>query len=257
MIISASRRTDIPAYFGKKFYNNLIKLKKFVIVNPFNNKKTELNFKKSEIDGIVFWTKNPLPFINIVKKIKSEGYKFYFHYTLNNYPYSIEPLKFNVRERIFHLKNLYEIIYPYKIFYRYDPIILTENFNINFHVKTFEFILEKINPYIDRIIVSFITVYRKIKMHFNNVITEKEKEIELLLKLKKISDKYEKNLYVCCYNQNLKEYGILPSKCIDASIFNVKGIKHKGQRNLCNCDKSVDVGFYHTCKTGCLYCYAK
>ncbi len=256
MIISTSRRTDIPAYFGEKFYKDLQK-GSFTIINPFNNKKKTIFFKKNDIDGIVFWTKNPYPFFNIVKKIKEDGYKFYFHYTLNNYPSSIEPLRFNLKTRIDHLNNLFEIIYPYKIFWRYDPIILNDSFSINFHVESFELILYHIHPFIDKIVVSYLTIYRKIKKFFNKILEDKNIQIELLKKLSEISKKFNKKIYICCYKENLTNFNIFPSKCIDASYFGLNGKKHSGQRPLCNCDKSIDIGFYGTCKTNCLYCYAK
>ena len=255
MIISASRRTDIPAYFGEHFYSNL-KKGEFKVVNPFNNKTKIINFKKSDIDGIVFWTKNPLPFFNTIEKIKNDGFRFYFQYTLNNYPFNIEPLKFSLNERIIHLNLLSELIFPEKIFWRYDPIILNKSFNINFHIESFEKILEKIYNSIDRIVISFLTIYRKIKKNFNDIIENIDYQRELLIKLSEISKRYNKKIYICCYEYDLKETGILHSKCIDAGYFGITGQKHSGQRDLCNCDRSIDIGFYRTCKTGCLYCYA-
>ncbi len=256
MIISASRRTDIPGYFGKKFYDDL-KNGKFEIVNPFNNKKSIVSFKKSDIDGIVFWTKNPLPFFDIIKKIKSEGYNFYFQYTLNNYPYEIEPLKFNFKERLQHLKELSEIIYPNKIFLRYDPIILTKKLSMNFHIENFEKIVEEAKDYADRITISFITLYKKIKKFFPDIIQDKEIERKILLKFGKISLKNNLKTYICCYPENTAKFNIFPGKCVDGSIFGLKEPKkHIGQRKYCNCDKSIDIGYYRTCKTKCLYCYA-
>ncbi len=256
MIISASRRTDIPAYFGEKFYNDLIN-GNFVVINPFNNRKKILMLKKNDIDGIVFWTKNPKPFFPIIEKIKKNVFRFYFQYTLNNYPKEIEPLNYSLVERFEHLKELYEIIYPEKIILRYDPIILTENFNINFHSDNFELILENCHKYMDKIIISFVTVYRKVKKVLKNVIDDREVQFSLLEKISKIGKKFSKRVEICCYNEDVTKFKIYPAKCISASYFGIKGKKHQGQRKLCNCDKSIDIGFYHTCKTGCIYCYAK
>lgn len=255
MIISASRRTDIPAYFGNNFYKSL-KNGYFKIVNPFNNKIKVIKFNKSDIDGIVFWTKDPHPFFEILKNIKSEGYKFYFQYTLNNYPKNIEPLKYSIDQRIIHLKLLYEIISPYKIFLRYDPIILTEEYNENFHIENFHYIIEKVNNYVDRVIVSFITIYKKIKKKFPTIVEDKYQQKNLLIKLRDILKNFNKKLYICCYDEDLISLHIFPSKCIDASEFGIKPNRHYGQRKLCKCDKSIDIGYYRTCKTGCLYCYA-
>ena len=255
MIISASRRTDIPAYFGEKFYNDLIN-GKFKIINPFNNRISELKVKKEEIDGIVFWTKNPYPFFEIVKRLKRENYRFYFQYTLNNYPEKIEPLKFSFERRIEHLKKLKEIIYPEKIFLRYDPIILNSQFPPEFHLESFSQLIEKVYEYVDRVTVSFLTVYRKIKKYFEDIIEDREIQINLLKKFKSICNEKKLTLHVCCYPENLENSGIKPAKCVDGEVFGVKPKKHIGQRKLCNCDKSVDIGFYRTCKTGCIYCYA-
>ncbi len=254
MIISASRRTDIPAFFGKYFYNSLTN-GEFKIINPFNRKVSFINFSKKDIDGIVFWSKNPAPFFKYIKNIKKMDYKFYFHFTLNFYPENIEPFLPNINERINTLNKLHDIISPNKIIWRYDPIILTNYFNINFHKENFEFILNKISHNVDKIIVSILTLYRKIKKSFPDINEDKGMEKKVLYELNKIAQNYGKNITTCCY----KIEGIKEAKCIDASIFNnsFKYSKHYGQRKSCNCDKSIDIGDYRTCKYKCLYCYAR
>ena len=253
MIISASRRTDIPAFFGDEFYHSL-KKREFKLINPFNRKVSLLKFNNdSEIEGIVFWSKNPKNMFENLKKIKKRNTPFYFHFTINNYPENIEPGVPRLSERIKILKDLYSIISPYKIIWRYDPIILTEDFNTNFHIENFEKILSDIKPYIFYVTVSILTVYRKIKKNFQYT-PDKKTEREIILKLNEIAKKYGIDLKTCCYNVE----GVEKGKCIDASIFGsaLKIKKDKGQRELCNCDKSVDIGYYRTCKHNCLYCYA-
>ncbi len=255
MIISASRRSDIPAFFGKEFLSSL-KKGEFVTENPFNKKRKTVLFNLKDIDGIVFWTKNPENFFNELDKIKLLNIPFYFQFTINNYPQKIEPCIPSIEKRINILKELYEIIKPFPVIWRYDPIILTENFNEEFHKNNFNLIIEKISPFIRRITISILTIYRKIKKDFHSIISDKKREILLIENLNNIAISYGKKLDICCYEINK----VPKAKCIDASLFfnkNIKTEKALGQRALCNCDKSIDIGFYKTCKHNCLYCYAK
>ncbi len=254
MIISASRRTDIPAFFGKNFFDSLIN-GTFKIVNPFNRKVSYLTFQQSDIDGIVFWSKNPKPFFPYLREIKDRGFQFYFQFTLNNYPEKIEPYLANIKERIDIFNELATIIKPYKIIWRYDPIILSSNFNKDFHKENFEMILSQINENTYKITVSIVTMYRKIKKFFPNIEKNKKQEEAIIKELNLIAKNYGKIVTTCCY----KVAGIESAKCVDGKIFNPKLAvkKHYGQRAQCRCDKSVDIGEYGTCKYRCLYCYAR
>jgi DNA repair photolyase len=253
MIISASRRTDIPAFFGNHFLKSL-EQGEFTVENPFNKKKKIINFNFDLLTGIVFWTKNPENFLNHIQKIHSYGIPFYFQFTINNYPKKIEPHLPQVEERIEILKELYNIT-RCAIVWRYDPIILTENYNLSFHIENFSFIMGRIHTHIHHITVSMLTLYRKIIKNFKNIISDTTMKEKLLLNLKQIADSYNKRLDICCYNI----HGIPSSKCIDASLFgkNITSVKASGQRKMCNCDQSLDIGYYRTCKHNCLYCYAK
>ncbi len=254
MIISASRRSDIPAFFGDQFYSSLID-GNFKIKNPFNQRISNLTFNLKDIEGIVFWSKNPKNFFKNLIEIKKLNIPFYFQFTLNNYPYEVEPEIPDLNQRVEILKKLGDLIYPSKIVWRYDPIILTKKFGVSFHLENFEMILDKIYNDIFEIKISFITLYRKIRKNFNDVIQDRDKEIELIGKLSAISDRYIKKIGICCYD--LK---VLPeSKCVDSRLFGntLFPKRDKGQRKWCNCDKSVDVGFYKSCGYRCLYCYAR
>jgi DNA repair photolyase len=254
MIISASRRTDVPAFLGKYFYESLIK-GEFKIINPFNRKATYLKFNHSDIDGIVFWTKNPKPFFKYLKKLKEQDFRFYFHYTINNYPEKIEPNLAEITDRIEIFNELNELILPNKIVWRYDPIILTDNFNISFHKENFEYILQNIEKNVFKITVSLITIYKKNKRYFPDIELNRGKEAKILNELNLIARKYNKSITTCCYKIN----GIEQAKCIDGKIFNksLNVKKHYGQRKDCNCDKSIDIGDYRTCRYKCIYCYAR
>jgi len=255
MIISASRRSDIPAFFGEYFIKAL-KSKQFKTVNPFNRKVKIIDFEYKDIDGIVFWTKNPKNFLKYIGTIKNMDIPFYFQFTLNNYPEYIEPELPDIYHRIDILKELYENIYPRKIIWRYDPIILSEEFPSNFHKENFSFLIENLSPYIHHVTVSVLTLYRKIRKNFTNLITDRDKLGNLLKNLYDIADYYGKKLDVCCFHNT---ENVPAAKCVDISLLNNKrkSKRDNGQRKACNCDKSIDIGYYGTCKHKCLYCYAK
>jgi DNA repair photolyase len=253
MIISASRRTDIPAFNGENFLNSFLK-GEFVTENPFNKRKKTITFNKNELTGIVFWSKNPEKFINIAKVIKNHNVPFYFQYTINNYPKDIEPEMPPLQKRIDIFHELFDTIKPFPIVWRYDPIILTENLDEKFHFENFCKIAEEIGKYINNVTVAPITIYRKIKKFFPDIADERRIK-NLIKKMDNKIKKYGKQLDVCCF----KVENIASSKCVNGKLLNknFKENKHVGQRSLCNCDKSIDVGFYRTCKHNCLYCYAR
>lgn len=264
MIISASRRTDIPTYYSDWFYNRI--KEGFVFVrNPKNpHQVSKINLLSSVVDGIVFWTKNPLPMMDRISEIKD--YNYYFQFTLNAYGKDVEPNVPSKNEIIIPaFKKLSKEIGKEKVVWRYDPIFFNENYTMDYHCKYFESLANKLNEYTDKCTVSFIDNYRNTEKNTKSleiISATFEKKIEIMEKFSIIASKYGLYIDTCAEAIELDKFGIKHAKCIDKERLERIGAykldidKDKTQRLECGCIDSIDIGMYNTCKNGCLYCYA-
>jgi len=265
MIISASRRTDIPAFYSEWFYNRV--KEGFVYVkNPINPKQiSKISLKPDVVDCIVFWTKNPKKIIPDLKIIDDLGIAYYFQFTLNSYDQKIEPnvpLKKGIIDTFI---NLSERIGKNRVIWRYDPILLTEKITIGYHIKYFEYLASKLHRHTNKCIISFIDFYKKCQRNLKpvNLIEFKEQiRHQLAEAMKSIAGKYDLAIETCSEEIELSSIGITHGKCIDDELVEelcrgkIRIEKDKNQREACGCVTSIDIGAYNTCKHGCLYCYA-
>jgi len=262
MIISASRRTDIPALYGEWFIRQY-KKGIFYIKNPFNQSQIRIvNLKEDNVKCIVFWTKNAKPFL---KKLKQIDTPFYFLYTITNYGKILESNVPEIAESITTFKNLSLKIGNENVIWRYDPIIFTENLNESWHFKNFEFLAKNLKNYTKKCIASFIYMYKKCIKNLNtlDIQNKSEKKLKYFIQtLEEISNKYGIETNWCCINKNLLNKNSIKSSCINKNIIEkltdskLSPLKDKNQRQQCNCYPSVDIGVYNTCINGCKYCYA-
>lgn len=263
MIISISRRTDIPAFYSEWLLNRL--KEGFVLVrNPMNyHQVSKVRLTPDVVDCIVFWTKDPrkiLPRLDLL-----DDYKFYFQVTITPYDKSIEKNVTAKKEIIQAFKELSMKLGKNRVIWRYDPILLTEKIDINYHEKHFEILAQKLSKYTDKCIYSFIDLYTKTKRNMRDISIDEINLNDMLLisdKFSKIAKRYDFKLETCSEEIDLAKAGINHGKCIDdaliSSIVGQKLIieKDKNQRDSCGCVKSIDIGAYNTCKHNCLYCYA-
>ena len=263
MVISVSRRTDIPAFYTEWFLNR-IKAGYVDVINPFNTKQANrISLKKEDIDCFVFWTKNPKPLLDRIDELND--YNYYFQYTINSYGKDMEP---NVPSKSEELINTFidlsKKIGKEKVIWRYDPIILTEKYNKEWHIKYFEEIAKKLAPYTRKCVFSFVDLYAKTKRNTKGLnITELSvDDMKYIAKeFSIIAKKYNLELATCCEKIDLDEYGIKHNSCIDGELIKeLFGIevssKRDAQREFCGCKKCNDIGTYNTCKHQCKYCYA-
>lgn len=259
MIISASRRTDIPSLHTKWFLNRL--KEEFVITqNPISkNNFYKIPLNKNIVDIIVFWSKNPN--IDFLKEVKDLGYEFYLHFTITPYDKNIEK---NIPDKKLLIKNFQTISKLFgkeKIIWRYDPIILNDDFDANYHINNFKNFAYNLNGYTDECIFSFVQIYSKIKNNIKNI--NDNDKIILIENIKEISEKNNIKLKSCSQDfDNITNIIVEKSACIDKERiqkilgYSIKEKKDKSQRKLCNCIESIDIGMYNTCTNGCIYCYA-
>ena len=263
MIISASRRTDIPAFYSSWFFNRL--KDGFVLVpNPRNSKQLSRIFLSPDIvDCIVFWTKNPSSMLN--KLVKLSEYPFYFQFTLTVYEADIEKHLPALQKRIAIFKQLAEQVGQDRVIWRYDPILINKHYTIDYHIDFFNQIASSLRGYTDSCIISFIDDYPHIRQSLIKEDINRLQVVDILNLCSSLSEITSDNqliLQTCAEEIELLNCNISHGACIDKTrIEKITGSlllakKDKNQRNNCQCLESIDIGTYDTCSFGCLYCYA-
>lgn len=261
MILSVSRRTDIPAFYLDWFINRL--REGFVYVrNPINKKNvSRIDLGPKGVEAIVFWTKDATKILPYLDEMEGLGYKNYcFQYTITNYGKDIETNLSQKDKIIENFIYLSKRIGKEKMIWRYDPILIKGRYDVDFHKRSFQFLCQRLSPYCAKVAISFIDIYPKIKGIFDQVSSEDQKC--LIQSLYKIAENNNIEIQSCC-EKDLGLGLIQPSACIGSDLIEkvtqtrVKNIKDKGQRKSCMCLESIDIGSYNICKNGCLYCYAK
>ena len=263
MILSVSRRTDIPAFYSSWFYKRV--KEGFVYVrNPMNiYQVSRIIINPDVIDCIVFWTKNPKAMISRLDEIKS--YNYYFQFTINPYNQNIETLVPKKHKIIDTFKELSDKIGSNKIIWRYDPILITSEIDLKYHIKYFESIAQRLSSYTNKCTISFIDNYKKTERNMKQTTIRDLAENEILTISKNIAEigkMYNIEVQSCAEEYNLESVGIKHGRCIDNVIIEdiigcpIISKKDKNQRKECGCIESVDIGEYNTCEHNCLYCYA-
>lgn len=264
MIISASRRTDIPSYYAEWFFGRL--KEKYVLVrNPFNpHQVSKVSLSPEVVDGIVFWTKNPAPMINRLMEL--ENYHYYFQFTVTPYGAEIEKNLPSKNEVIIpSFQRLSQEIGKDKVVWRYDPIFFNEVYTLDCHCRCFKVLAAKLARYTEQCTVSFLDLYKNTRRNARQQemrqVTAQE-QLELLGRFAEIAKPYHIRIDTCAEVGDFSGLGIMPAHCIDKERlerigqFRLDMGKDKNQRNACGCVESIDIGSYNTCKNGCVYCYA-
>ncbi|MEF8983314.1 MAG: DUF1848 domain-containing protein [Bacteroidales bacterium] len=249
VIISASRSTDIPAFYSKWFFNRLKKghLKWF---NPFNGKPQYISFQNTRV--IVFWSKNPLPVIPYLHILDKKGINYYFLFTLNDYEREgLEPNVPPLSERINTFKELSRRIGKEKVIWRYDPLMLPPGMNVDQLLSRIKYIGNTLHSHTEKLVISFVQIlrYKKVRSKLLNesALFDKEnllqsefsyqQKIELAEKLQRLNRRWNLEIADCAGEANLESYGVRPNKCIDDMLM----------KRLFNNDR-VLIHFLHTGK---------
>lgn len=263
MILSVSRRTDIPAFFSDWFFER-IKAGYVCVRNPINpHQVSKIPVTRDLTDCIVFWSKNPQPMLNRLDELN--GYCYYFQYTLNGYGTDVEPHLPPLDRRIETFCKLSERIGKEKVIWRYDPILFNNTYTWEGHLDEIQQIAQSIGDYTEKCVFSFVDIYQsknlKNMRHLGNRnLSESEME-QFLTELVKIGQKYQLQLATCAEAVDLERFGIQHNSCIDGNLISrITGwelkTKSDGQREHCQCVKCEEIGTYDTCPHGCVYCYA-
>lgn len=260
MIISASRRTDIPAYYADWLLRRLAD--GYALVrNPRNpGRLGRVELSPDKVDCLALWTKNPLPMLDRLPELNKFGSPYGFQFTLTPYGRELEPALPDKPDLISAFQDLSRRLGKHRMVWRYDPIILGEGFTIEWQLERFRAYCEALAPHAQRCIFSFLDPYRKLKGRFRALLPE---EMETLgAGMAEIAGEYGLPLFTCCEEVDLERCGIRHGACIDQSWMEeiigapIKAKRDSGQRPTCHCIESVDIGCYDTCPAGCAYCYA-
>lgn len=257
MILNVSGRTDIVAFYSKWFMKRY-KEGFLDVRNPFYPKQVSRIFF-NEVDAIMFCTKNPIPIINYLPEIKKP---ILFHVTLTPYKKDIEPNVPPKGKIIDVIKKISTIIGSENLYVRYDPIFLNNNYNLNYHIKTFNHLCELLEGYVEHIIVSFLDDYKNVCKNMNilNIKPFTENEYKQIgINFSQSAKKHKMTVQTCFEENDLTEYGFIKQECLTKEIAqNLTGKTKfkKWNARKCNCIEMVDIGAYNTCPHLCKYCYA-
>jgi hypothetical protein len=273
MIISASRRTDIPAFYAQWFMNR-VRAGYCTVPNPFNpSQVTTISLRPEDVDVIVFWTRNPRPMFRHLEELDRRGYRYYFQYTLLDNPRLLDRKGPPVVASLDTFRELAGRIGPERVIWRYDPIVFSNLTDTRFHQETYARIARALRGHTYRSVISLLDMYRKLDKRLRALAGQGVEVVdydgkpdqrfdELMHNLVDTAHENGMQLLSCAETRDLQVYGIRPGKCIDDDyIRDVFGLevshrKDPSQREACGCVVSRDIGMYETCLFGCQYCYA-
>lgn len=270
MIISASRRTDIPAFYAEWFANRL-KAGSVEVRNPFNpHQVRRVSLARADVDAIVFWTRNPANLLPYLPLLDAQGHAYYFQVTITGYPRALERSVPGMPAAVDAFCALSDRIGPERVVWRYDPILLSNLTDAAEHKRLFDTIATRLRGRTRRVVISFADFYRKTArnlravegLEWHDIAASPDAMADLAAHMAAVAAENGLEIQTCAEAHDLSRFGITHGKCIDdgllRSVFgiNVNTRKDKGQRAECGCVQSVDIGAYNTCLHGCAYCYA-
>jgi hypothetical protein len=260
-IVSVSRRTDIPAFYSPWLFRRL-KEGYALVRNPRNAKQTRfVSLKPEDVQCFVFWTKDARPMFARLDELEALGSAFYFLWTVTPYGPEFEP-GFPRKEQIVSaFRQLSGRIGPRRTIWRYDPVIVDESFPVQKHLEAFARMCASLEGATTRCVVSFVDMYRKLRGKGIREVAEEDMRT-IARAFCDLAGAHGMTVQSCCEAADLRAVGCSPGGCIDAALVEelsgkpVPEKKDAGQRSLCRCAPSVDIGAYDTCPAGCSYCYA-
>lgn len=260
MILNVSGRTDIVAFytdwFMKRYHEGFVDVR-----NPFNPKLvSRIDF--SDVDAILFCTKNPIPILNKINEINKP---IIFHVTLTPYKKDIEPNVPPKGEIVEAVKKLSKIIGKDNLVIRYDPVFISAKYTLDYHIRAFENLCSLLDGYVSKILISFLDDYKNVRKN-EKVLNFKELEES---DYKAIGENFSASalkhhmiVHTCFEDRDLTEYGFSKDECLSHELaYKLTGKVYKKEwkarkEGKCHCVQMVDIGVYNSCKHFCKYCYA-
>jgi hypothetical protein len=268
VIVSASYRTDIPAFYADWFLRRLEE--GFALVrNPYSGQLYRVDLRPQRVTGFVFWTRNFGPLLEHLDRLRAFGRPFLVQFTINSYPRAIEPAVIPPEKAVAQMHRLAREVHPLCPVWRYDPVLLTSLTSAEFHLDNFAGLAARLEGATDEVVISFAQIYAKSRRNLDAAARRHgftwqdppgEAKRELAARLASIAGRHGMRLTVCSQPDYLAP-GAGEARCVDVRrLARISGepldAPQKGNRPGCACHESRDIGDYDTCPHGCLYCYA-
>ena len=269
MIVSASYRTDIPAFYAEWFRRRFA-VGHALVVNPYGGKDSRVSLRDG-VDGFVFWTRNIGPFLPALAEVRQAGLPFVIQYTITAYPRSLETSVISAERSLALIAEVAARYGPRAVVWRYDPVIVSSETPADFHRDTFARLATALSGKVDEVVISFATLYAKTVRNLNRAATAHgftwadppdEDKRNLAAELAAIAAAHGLRLTICCQ----EGLGLAGAACVDArrledvaagwDLARTVKAKRKGNRPFCLCHESRDIGAYESCPHGCVFCYA-
>ena len=285
IILSVSRRTDVPAFYADWFTNRL-QVGHCYYPNPiYTGKFHRVDLTPPNLSGIVFWTRWPKPLMRSLDILDSLGVSYYFQFTIIGYPRSLDPRSPSVDAATTCFLELADKLGPHRVIWRYDPLIFSKTITADWHLENFSQILSRIEGATSRIVLSVVDPYRKTTRRLESSEDDgfrfaPEDFESTLARMVRMAHSAGVQEVMSCAEPDLKVEGLLPGRCIDGVLFErlenercavdadafalsgedltrkkISKASHN-QRPGCLCHRSIDIGANNSCGFGCAYCYA-
>jgi hypothetical protein len=269
MIISASYKTDIPAFYGEWFEKRL-EAGYCKVANPYNRRQVRrVSLLPEDVDGFVFWTKNLAPFEKRLERVAELGHPFTIQYTITGYPRELERTVVYADRSVRHVRSVAGRYGPKAAVWRYDPILFSSLTPAEYHLDNFERLAGSLEGHTDEVVISFAQIYKKTARNLDAVAREfgftwedppDEVKLDLASQLAEMAGARCMRLSICSQRKYVVP-GAQAARCVDARRLAAMGgrpirARLKGNRPDCGCHESTDIGEYDTCPHDCAYCYA-
>jgi hypothetical protein len=272
MIISASRRTDLPAFHTVWFIDR-VRAGYCRVKNPVSGRPYLVSLRPEDVDTFVFWSKDPRPLLPYLGELDRRGYRYYFQFTLNDYPDGFEPGIPSLTERLNTFYALVNKLGPERVIWRYDPIILSSLTPPDWHRQRFAALAAALGSHTRRVVVSVLDDYAPARWRLSILTAKEGFHLEkdplktpalpgLLAAMAQCARDNGLEIQTCAEESALARSGIAPGACVDTALINrlwglnLRYRKDPSQRAACLCTTSRDIGAHDTCSHGCVYCYA-
>jgi hypothetical protein len=280
-IISASRRSDIPAFYSRWL---LRRLEEGVCdwIHPFTGRVERVSLRPEDCLALILWTRNPAPLLPALGDLDAAGHLTCFQVTLTGYPEVLESHSPGLEASLRRLRDLAERVGPERVTWRYDPIVSSSCTPAAFHLERFAAIARGIQGTVRHVTFSFVDAYGKTRRNFERLSREQgvrffepspDERRNLVLRLRDTATRHGMQLTACCEDDLLEEgvmagveqgvkQGVKKAHCIDGDLIRElrtdvsEPLRRRPTRRQCGCTESVDIGAYDTCIFGCAYCYA-
>ena len=264
-VVTASRRTDLPAFYSEWFSARL-RAGWAVATNPFNGKPYTVSLRREDVSAFVFFSRNYAPFRPALDELERRGYPFYLHLTITGLPPELQPRVIAAAEAAAQLRGLAARLGPERVQWRFDPVLLTDELGPDFCLARFRWLARALEGATARCYFSFTQMYRKVQRNLLRAgVTPLPGNVgerrALAQELADVARQHGMGIYACCQPELVGGL-VLPGRCVDPEVLREIGAPLSARpsfgvaRRGCGCLQGPDLGAYDTCPHGCVYCYA-